>query len=129
MDIQDYTVTKAIDCINNGKGVPTYVYKHEIKLKYVSTDGWRGYYETIPTRKSKWVRIDSDWITGEWEDAGEHAYSKVKARQKKIIQTVEDNGGELIIVLTPTSNVFSTGMDVFVRGLPSAIINSLSKIT
>ncbi len=83
--------------------------------KWISTDGWRGYYKVTASKKSRWEFISSDWITGDWDDAGDNASSKQEARIKKLEEDLAADGYELALVLSPTSNVFSTGMDLFKR--------------
>lgn len=116
-DVTKYVNNEAIDAINAGRDIPSKVDGGDFKLKYVSTDAWRGYYDAIPTKKSGWKKISSDWVTGDWEDAGEHAGSVQEAKIADLASKIEALGGELRVIFAPTSNVFSTGMDVFVRGL------------
>ena len=106
-------ITDAIDAINEGKDVPKKI--GDFRLKYVSTDGWRGYYEAVATKKSGWVRIEDGWVTGDWPDAGENASSKVEKRLSKLADTLHAEGKEMAMICMPTSNVFSTCFDVFAR--------------
>lgn len=84
----------------------------------MATDGWRGYYEAIATKVSGWVKIDSDWATGEWEDAPEdNKGSGVEQKLNRLYDKIKALGGELQVIFLPTSNVFSTAYDVFIRGV------------
>lgn len=84
-------------------------------IKYIATDGWRGYYEAR-IRKSKnsgWKRAGEDlagWVTGEWNDAPEGMRGS-ELDQK--LSEIEAN--EVKVIFLPTSNVFSTAYDVFIR--------------
>jgi hypothetical protein len=96
--------------------------KAGFQAKWKSTDGWRGYYETVPDKGSGWEKMDEGWVTGNWEDAGDNAASKVEAKMIEMNAKVKAAGGEMVLVTAPTSNVFSTGYDVFIRGLsPEAV--------
>lgn len=83
--------------------------------KWISTDGWRGYYKVTASKKSRWEFISSDWVTGDWSDAGENAASSQEERIEKLEADLNQEGFELALVLSPTSNCFSTGMDLFKR--------------
>lgn len=112
----DYINTDAIAAINEGRNVPKKI--GEFRIKYISTDPWRGYYEAVATKISGWLKLDSDWVTGDWEDAPEgNASSDVEAKLKALHSKVSELGGELKVIFLPTSNVFSTAYDVFVRGV------------
>ena len=63
---------EAIEAINEGLDVPSFIENKEIRIKYVATDGWRGYYDAVPTKKGGWIKIESNWMTGNWDDAGEN---------------------------------------------------------
>ena len=117
--------------INNeamGDDTPATVNNREFRIKYVATDGWRGYYSAIPTKKSGWVAIDSDWVTGNWDDAGENSADATEQKMKKLVAMVEEVGGEFIMILLPTSNCFSTAYDCFVRGISERDFQSIKAI-
>lgn len=110
------------DCINqyNDKGTtPSYIYDHlgnkAWRLKWVNTDGWRGYYEAVPVKKYGWIKIDDGWTTGEWDDAGDNAYSKTETRLKKLAKEYASKGYDVTAVYVLTSNVFSTAFDLFIK--------------
>jgi len=77
------------------------------KSNWVSTDGWRGH-EEFPNS------VYETWATGEYEDAGENAGSKVKSRLKVVQKALRNEGINSKVKTTQTSNVFSTGVDVLV---------------
>lgn len=77
------------------------------KSVYVKTDGWRGH-EEFPNS------VYDTWATGEFDDAGENAGSKVKERTDKIQKALKDAGIISKVKTTQTSNAFSTGVDVLV---------------
>ena len=107
--------------INNqakGEDVPTYLTDGEnpraFKLKYVQTDGWRGFYEVVTVKKYGWQKTDnSDWVTGNWSDAGENSSDNVEAKLDKLAKELDKQGYDMAVIFTPTSNVFSTKFDVF----------------
>lgn len=116
-------VTEAIDCVNEGRDIPSFIKlnnQNAFRLKYVHTDGWRGYYDCQPVKKAGWVLADLDsassWVTGDWSDAPEgHAASDVESKVDAYAKQQEARGYDTCIVFTPTSNVFSTSYDVFTR--------------
>lgn len=81
--------------------------KNGFKTKYHATDGWRGYQDVIAPKG--YNKIHETWATGEYEDAGENRGSEVKKR----IDSLHKKYKNITVVTTPTSNVFSTGVDVY----------------
>lgn len=113
---EQYANTEAIDAVNEGRSVPRKI--GDFKIKYIPTDGWRGYYDAVATKKSNWKKLDSSWVTGDWDDAPHgHASKDVTSSLDKLYLRVKELGGEMCVVYVPTSNVFSTAYDVFVRGI------------
>lgn len=106
---------EAINAINEGLEVPSFVENKEIRIKYVATDGWRGYYDAVPTKKGGWTKIESNWMTGNWDDAGENGKDVMMKNIEKTAKKLEKEGKEVLVVYTPTSNVFSISLDVFTR--------------
>lgn len=79
--------------------------------KWVSTSAWRGYMGF--DLKPGWISLESGWATGRHDDvAWKHAFND-------FVDELEE--GELythfpiVVVSAPTSNVFSTAIDVCVR--------------
>lgn len=100
----------------SGDNVPKRV--GDFNIKYVATDGWRGYYTASPRRGTGWVKLRDGWVTGDWDDAPEDSQgSNVERALEQLNTDVTGLGGELMVVFLPTSNVFSTAYDVFVRGV------------
>lgn len=113
-----YVNTQAIEAVNEGLDTPTYLTddagERAFKLKYVSTDGWRGYYDVVPTKKHGWEKLDSDWVTGNWDDAPEdNREDSVEDKLDKLSEELGADGYKLAVVFAPTSNVFSTSYDIF----------------
>lgn len=106
---------EAIKAINEGRDIPDQI--GDFKLVYHANDGWRGYYEAKAIEGSGWVYKTDGWVTGNWGDAGDHAADVVEANLNKMADKAKTEGKEMIVVLLPTSNVFSTAFDVFVRPL------------
>jgi hypothetical protein len=108
-----YQNTTAIEAVNNGADTPDAFYHKSTLIatsKYVATDGWRGYQEVTPEPGYK--EIDADWLTGDWDDApAGHSESEVDAKTKAL----EREHGDIWLIFTPTSNVFSTSYSVIVR--------------
>lgn len=104
---------------NNGGSMPTYLYDDEdnraFKLKYVRSDGWRGYWETEPVKKWGWEKIDYGWVTDDYDDAYGHGYTDVTNGFKQLARQQCKVGKKLLVVLAPTSNVFSTGYNVYTK--------------
>lgn len=103
----------AIDAINNGGDVPKKI--GDFRITYIHTDGWRGYYTAIPTKKSRWVKASEGWITGDYPDAGDNAYTKKQNEFRHIEKKAIAEKKEVVIFYMPTSNVFSTSYDIFTR--------------
>lgn len=106
--------TSAIEAVNNGTPTPDAFYHKSTLIatsKWHATDAWRGYNEL--TAEPGWLLLDSDWTTGDYDDAiaAEHGTTPTEARLAKL----EAEHRELWVIYTPTSNVFSTGIDVLVR--------------
>jgi len=107
----------AIDAANEGRHTPKWVLHNGeriAKLRYVHTDAWRGHYDVVPTKRAGYKLLEEDcgWVTGDWDDAPEeNKSSNVKAK----IEELEERFKEVVVVLTPTSNVFSTSYDVLVK--------------
>ena len=102
-----------INAMNEGGDV-----MHRIKdfsIKYKATDGWRGYYYAVPTKKSRWESVDSSWITGNWSDSGENGSDNVESKLKAIDTNLTAEGYEMAVIFLPTSNVFSTAYEVYKR--------------
>ena len=56
------TNTEIIEAINEGLNVPSFIENKEIRIKYIATDGWRGYYDAVSTKKGNWEKIESNWM-------------------------------------------------------------------
>lgn len=106
----------AIEAVNNGQDTPDAFYcksKLIATSKWHSTDAWRGYYELVPEPGYKLLEEETTgWVTGDWDDApAGNSSTEVEALIKKL----EKKHGDLYVIFTPTSNVFSTSYDVLVR--------------
>lgn len=110
MIYRDYT---AIEAVNNGTDIPDAFY-HKTRLigtrKYVATDGWRGY-NTI-TAQPGWKHAGEGTNCGGWDDtpAGTN-----ETEVERDIKALEAKHGDVWVIWTPTSNVFTTGYDALVR--------------
>ena len=89
----------------------------EFIIKWIKTDAWRGYFEARAKRGTGWKKIDeidneklAGWITGEWSDAPHGTKGSELAELLKKLKVKEAK-----IIFLPTSNVFSTAYDLFVR--------------
>jgi len=100
--------------------------KSDFQRKWVSTDAWRGYEEVTPKKGTEWFEVHSNWVTGEWEDAGEHKGSEVKSKIDQFKSQIKSKGGEVKIMTGRTSNVFSTAYQVFVRGIDKSEAQSIA---
>ena len=99
-----------VDTVDVGHTLPDPIDGEPDRFEYrwVQTDGWRGHYDVTAT-DDIWTHLEDGWVTGDWDDAGEHAESRVLAR----IQELERIYGSVLVIVSPTSNVFATGYDVF----------------
>jgi len=79
----------------------------EFRVRWVSTDPWRGYYEA----ESKiYVRLHEDCILAYSRDAEE-----LKNFDEKVREILRKLGVRYARVFTRSSNLFSTGYDLFVH--------------
>jgi hypothetical protein len=84
-----------------------------LERRYVSTDGWRGYYETRPVGDN-WTEAQSGWTTGDWGDAISDSKREFNAWAEAVISGTIQYGFPVWIVTDPTSNVFSTAVGVWI---------------
>lgn len=80
--------------------------------KYVSTDGWRGYYDTSAILDGL-SDVENGWVTGDygdvpWKRDTHTFFQRLEART--LVPPVE-----LYILFEPTSNVFSTACTIMAR--------------
>lgn len=80
----------------------------DFSTKYIPTDGWRGYYEVIPS--DDWVNIHSDCALSYSFDA-----EQLKEFDEAFQETLLERNIKYARVFTRTSNVFSTNYDFFVE--------------
>jgi hypothetical protein len=118
-----FTNTEAIDAVNNDNNLGVYLRDDEgnraWSLVYVSTDGWRGYYNAVATKKHGWIKVDGDWMTDNWDDAPTgNSSDEVADKLDRMAEEYARQGKKMAVVYTPTSNVFSTSYDVFTKELP-----------
>lgn len=119
-----YRDTTAIKAVNDGRDTPDAFYdpKHPSVLiatsKWHATDGWRGYTEVAP--QAGYKMLDSDWMTGDWGDDVSEVHGETATEKR--LATLEKKHGDLFVIYTPTSNVFSTAIDVLVRDSETAPI-------
>lgn len=115
-----YIDTSAIDAINEGRDVPTWVFigsNRVAKFGYKRIDGWRGYSTIVPTKKYGWETVEVDslpgWVTGDWDDAPEGAQiSNHEQAIQELAKQLDQQGYDTLIVYAPTSNVFSTAWEL-----------------
>jgi hypothetical protein len=113
--------SEAIDAVNEGEEIPEIldVDGDPIRLTYVSTDAWRGYYDAVADDDSRWIKLgeeESGWVTGNYDDAPVDARSDtVEAKCNRIAANLDAEGYDCAVVFAPTSNVFSTAYDLFKR--------------
>ena len=86
----------------------------DFTIKYIATDGWRGYYTAKPNSKD-WQEVDSDWITSNWSDAGDNASDTVEEKLDQMAHKYESKGKQMAVIFLQTSNVFSTNYQVFIK--------------
>jgi hypothetical protein len=103
----------AIEAVNKGVDTPdAFYYKSTLigTSEYVKTDGWRGYHVIKPEEGFKIIK--DSWLTGDWSDA---PYGHSESEVQKTLDRLEKKHGDIYVIFTPTSNVFSTSYTVLVR--------------
>lgn len=84
------------------------------KVSYISSSAWRGYYEATPLKSTGYKLLKDDdvagWLTGEYEDA---PAGTQQADYDKAIAKLD--ASEVHIIYLPTSNVFSTAVDIIYK--------------
>lgn len=80
----------------------------DFRVSWHSTDGWRGYYEVIPS--DNWRLIQSDCSL--W---GSYDSAQLEEFDQKFRELLESHGIRWARVMSRTSNVFSSGYDFFVE--------------
>jgi len=109
--------TSAIEAVNNGGDVPLKI-SDGFKLKYKAIDGWRGSYSVIPPKG--WKQVTENWMTGMADGSigGMNNSTEVIGNHfPQLLTEVRRLGGDAKLILTPTSNAFSTGYGVYVKGV------------
>lgn len=82
---------------------------------YTRTDGWRGYYTVRPPRG--WTQIRSDCSLAHSEDA-----KQLADFDKSLRRVLSRMGIVLVRAVCRTSNVFSAGVDYYVRSKDAKIV-------
>lgn len=88
--------------------------------KYIETDGWRGYYETVV--KGCWTLLHEDQLLAYSEDGAE-----LREMIDKIKNTAIESGIPIAVMVNPTSNVFSSNVDVYVHDDHAGELDALMK--
>lgn len=91
----------------------------DFRTSWHSTDGWRGYYEV---HSDGWVQVVNDCALAYSEDCNE-----LGEFDKNMQQIFKEKGIEFAVVSTRSSNVFSSGYDVFVRKKDKKAANDIVK--
>jgi len=82
-------------------------YTCPIQFKWHRTDPWRGYYEAT---SEEWVKVHEDCILHWSRDAEE-----LKKFHTDTVKLLWRLGVDFAVVYSTTSNLFSTGYDIFVK--------------
>ena len=80
--------------------------------KWIKTDAWRGHYDS--SKNLDLVSIASGWTTG-WVDETTNRKVDFNEFAEQLIKGDIDCPFTIFILVEPTSNVFSTAVDVLVR--------------
>ena len=93
----------------------------EFKSEYKRLDGWRGYsYPAVRDGASlNWVEVVSDNILSMSEDA-----EQLKILDSAMVDFVKEQGIPMARIYSRSSNVFSTGYDLFI---PEEHLNTVKK--
>lgn len=92
----------------------------DFKIEWKSIDAWRGYYKVVGS--GDWVNIHSDCILEMSEDAKE-----LKNFDEKLEEFCEDREITFAKVFCRSSNLFSSGYDVFVKKEHIAVVDHVVK--
>jgi len=92
----------------------------DFKIEWKSTDAWRGYYEVIES--GDWVNVHSDCILAMSEDERE-----LKNFDEKLEESCKERGITIVKVFCRTSNLFSSGYDVFVKREHVSVVDYVIK--
>lgn len=109
-----YIDTTAIEAVNDGRDVPDAFYHKSTLIgvrEWVSSSAWRGHNTIKPEAGFK--TVEEDWVTSDWGDAVSEEHGPDATERK--LKALEKKYGDIFVIYTPTSNVFSTGMDVLAR--------------
>lgn len=82
--------------------------------------GYRGYYEVVPVDENKWKKVHDDNILSMSEDA-----ENLKTFDELIRKAMDDNNIEYVRAFARSSNVFSTGYELFVEADQAERVESL----
>lgn len=80
-----------------------------IKRAWVSTDGWRGYYNTTI---DGWTSALTGWTTGGWDDAVARRKRLFNQFAEELIEGSVVPPCQVALITDPTSNVFSTAITI-----------------
>jgi hypothetical protein len=80
--------------------------------QWIKTDGWRGHYDS--SKNLDLVSIASGWTTG-WVDETTNRKVDFNEFGEQLIKGEIDCPFTIFILVEPTSNVFSTAVDLLVR--------------
>lgn len=88
------------------------VFDLDVKREYVSTDAWRGYYNTTI---DGWIDVLDGWTTGSWGDPIADRKANFNVWAEALLTNEIYPPCSVAIVTDPTSNVFSTAITVLVK--------------
>jgi hypothetical protein len=92
----------------------------DFDVKWVSSGGYRGYYDVIPSKK--WKLLHSDNILSMSEDS-----ENLKKFDDELQDVMTQKGIKFARVFSRSSNVFSTGLDTFVEAGRSKEVEGIAK--
>jgi hypothetical protein len=82
----------------------------QIAVRWVDSGGYRGYYESYAPKGSNYVKVHDDNILAYSEDE-----AKLKEFDDEVTAGFKEKGVKWMKVFPRSSNLFSTGYDLFVR--------------
>lgn len=86
-------------------------YNESLKREYISTDAWRGHYKTTI---DGYTDVLSGWTTGAWGDPTADRKQLFNDLSTQLINEDLIPPCTVVLVLDPTSNLFSTTVSVLV---------------
>lgn len=108
-ELKKYYIGKHTRITEYGDPIPS---EFDITRDWISTSGWRGYFET---KIKGWVTVTDGWTTGGWGDAIAQRKATFNEWFNEVISLNEQLPYPVAFLVEPTSNVFSTAITLLAK--------------